>query len=496
MTPNQYNFLVGTCDEILNRNKDSISRIAISWLHVIRPHPIFINKYEYLFQDDFLFYLNLKFVFLRFIRVSSLIKNILLATYHSLKIGKVKINKAKSELDVLFVSHLVGKLDDYQYGDLYFGEIPKILHEAGYKVSVLLINHTKKNLHPEVTRQLNGVNIYVLPKYLDILAEFKILWRLLKESVNLLVEGNKEKNQLKRKIYHGASVEALSTASVNTFRIGLQVAAYASRVSSKNVITTCEGHGWERLVYGMVHEINPELRCLGYVHAPMFYGQHSMFQNFLEKCNADCILTIGNIQKKIIEKKSLPHLKVENIGSSKFFLNEKIRKKFRSCLVIPEGIESECVFLFQFSVQCAIDNPEMSFIWRLHPLISFDSLKKFGLNINSLPKNIQISNLSLEVDINRSDVALYRGTSAIIQAVIGGLVPIYVAKKNEISVDPFFEISNLIEKVYTPSDFSRCVNFKLPGQELALSNKVQHYANNFFSSIDLKLLISIIKNKL
>ena len=47
-----------------------------------------------------------------------------------------------------------------------------------------------------------------------------------------------------------------------------------------------------------------------------------------------------------------------------------------SCLIVPEGFVDECIILFEFSLKCALINPNITFIWRLHPLISFEKLKK------------------------------------------------------------------------------------------------------------------------
>ena len=81
----------------------------------------------------------------------------------------------------------------------------------------------------------------------------------------------------------------------------------------------------------------------------------------------------------------------------------------------------------------------MKFIWRLHPIITFEFLfKKFIPKSNS--KNIILSNNSLEEDIYNSKCALYRGTTAIFTAVANGVYPIYYNRIDTISTDPLYEV--------------------------------------------------------
>ena len=42
------------------------------------------------------------------------------------------------------------------------------------------------------------------------------------------------------------------------------------------IITTFEGHAWERLVFRSAREVCPQVKCLAYQHAPIFKNQHSI----------------------------------------------------------------------------------------------------------------------------------------------------------------------------------------------------------------------------
>ena len=129
-----------------------------------------------------------------------------------------------------------------------------------------------------------------------------------------------------------------------------------------------------------------------------------------------------------------------------------------SCLVLPEGIKSECDLLFEFSIECALSAPNIQFIWRLHPIISFESLVSQNIRLQQLPDNILISRETFEKDITRCGFALYRGTTAIVQAVLGGLRPVYLQKKDEMTIDPLYRMNKVRAKVSTIIEFLDIVN--------------------------------------
>ena len=100
-----FDFLCKSCDSILNKG-DKEYRIANDWLHVIRPHPIYFNKYYHIFRRDLRikFYLYLSkslFLYLTLI-LYRLIKSLT-------KFSKQKLLNKASKIDSVFVSHLLNK---------------------------------------------------------------------------------------------------------------------------------------------------------------------------------------------------------------------------------------------------------------------------------------------------------------------------------------------------------------------------------------------------
>ena len=145
----------------------------------------------------------------------------------------------------------------------------------------------------------------------------------------------------------------------------------------KVLLLTFEGYSWERSAIAYSKQLNQNIKCIGYIHSAVFDNQHAIFRNLTYSYNPDLLFSASeNMKKQIKEKVAESEYKIHSLD---LFKKDKI-KNFRntgsSCLIVPEGFVDECIILFEFSLKCALINPNITFIWRLHPLISFEKLKK------------------------------------------------------------------------------------------------------------------------
>jgi hypothetical protein len=253
-------------------------------------------------------------------------------------------------------------------------------------------------------------------------------------------------------------------------RLGSLIKAIVNKTKAKVLIATHEGHSWERLVFYSARQVNPSLKCIGYIHAPLFQKQHAVKRSLAKDYNPDIIFTSGYTQKSQLERtKSLKNITIEVLGTSRCFgvtakshelVNETSNNcsRNKTCLVIPEGIESEIHLLFKFSLECAQQFPYTIFVWRLHPLFSFDSLCAANKIYRYLPDNIVLSDRELNQDLGRCDWVLYRGSSTVIQAIVAGLQPIYLHVAEQMKIDPLYEIDEWKMEIETINDFSKVMN--------------------------------------
>ena len=91
----------------------------------------------------------------------------------------------------------------------------------------------------------------------------------------------------------------------------------------------------------------------------------------------------------------------------------------------------------------------------MHPLISFDLIKKKLPEFNFLPENILISKNSLEEDLVSAKALLYRGSTVAITAGANGVTPIYIKQKNEMSIDPIYNAESGKFEISDPNEFKK-----------------------------------------
>ena len=91
-------------------------------------------------------------------------------------------------------------------------------------------------------------------------------------------------------------------------------------------------------------------------------------------------------------------------------------------------------------------------------MVSFEALASQNVKLRRLPKNVLLSQDTLTEDISRSCLALYRGTTAIAQAVAAGLRPIYLMLPGELTIDPLYDLGDWRAKVTTISDFQEVMD--------------------------------------
>jgi hypothetical protein len=226
--------------------------------------------------------------------------------------------------------------------------------------------------------------------------------------------------------------------------------------------------------------------------------QHAVQRQLKKYFNPDVILTSGEVSKTELEKNiELSNIIIKVMGSNRSNIEESVNAVMDSrgsCIVLPEGDVEECNRLFSFSLDCALVMPEMDFIWRLHPNLSFQVLAKNNKIFRKIPSNIKLSKNTLIEDIKNSNWALYRGSTAIIQAAVNGVIPVYLSIKDEISVNTLYNIRALHACVQNVSEFQELIGGYAP--ENRRQNEVMAFCKQIYSPPNPGALINYAKNGL
>ena len=496
MKEDQYHALCKACDELLLEPKVSNQRIAIPWLHVIRPHPIFLDKYRQIFENqftaNFLIYLrNLAATLVRLSR-SFLVDDKLKNNFDALS----------PNCDILIISHLVNESGVGVEDDFYYGSTAQELADRGFSSTTALINYAKVKPSISVTKKGGTViQRLVLATTLEFVEEWSLYRSAAAEAKRLKKRLGKHLKVLSRRVIERAAVEAVSGGTVSALRLGEQVKALITRLQPSAIVVTYEGHSWERVAFASARSVSPRIHCIGYQHAALFKHQYAAQRKLTSIYAPDTILTSGKLSEmQLKSSRQLDGIKIVTAGSCRSYVRQpRIPPSLgstienRTCLVLPEGIASECNLLFGYALMCAQSIPNLQFIWRLHPNMRFKDLMDANPKFRELPSNIKLSTLTLLEDIERSQWVLYRGSTAIIQAIMSGLLPIYLHERDEIQIDPLHEVTELRMHVSTFEDFNSFV--KKPGSIFKTKKNnelLQDYCEQMFTPLNTEVFATCV----
>jgi hypothetical protein len=400
--------------------------------------------------------------------------------------GKYYCTRQKNvKSDVLFVSHLTNKQQLSKDNDAYFGDLPNQLLLNGISSCIVLMNHAKVNKR-QMFDGWNGSEIprFVLFSCLGFLSEIRLYLaqRKSEQQLKYILKDLKIDKTLVEEILYNH----FSSGTFEALRVAKQIANIANRTNARFIVTTYEGHAWECLVYYYARQFNPDIKCFGYQHAAVFEHQHAIKRPLGKKYNPDVILTSGLLSQAIFNRIKSIKSNVVCLGSPQHNPSEILLKKTQCCLVVPQAEVAECMTLFEFSLTYAKQHQENKFIWRLHPLMSFDNLKKHSAIFNNLPDNIYLSECGLDEDIQKCDSVLYRGSTAVVKAINLGLKPIYFQQStDELSIDSIYQLQQGKEVVHNQKELNLALNKSIDKET---KQALQDFAQDFFTLLDVQAL--------
>lgn len=467
MNYSSYKKLTKYCDKLLLSKSSSIYTHSISDLHIIKEHPELLKNY---FQTKKNYHKKKNVYFKKILK-------------YLLNLFFEKKNYNLSELqkkgcDVLILSNIINEKHLNIKDDFYFGDIENKLNNSGFKTFTILRNFTKLT-NSELNLKLKK-NKILLFKSTYFLLELILFLKAMREF--FLIKKKYTFPNIKNLKNNFLSLLSFRTIITN-LRFCHQVRNIVQITKPSLLIITFEGHAWERVLIKMIKMINSKTKIAAYQFTSLTKNQYSVFRKLNEGYNPDLILTTGSIpQKKFTKKYSC---KVKIIGSVKYKKTKKkitINKK-NTFLILPEAFYSETLLLYNFSIACAKIYPDFNFIFKCHPMLN-NIVDKTKL------KNFKISKNSLSEEILKSRFVIYRGTAGVYESVFQGLIPIYLKDKNEMSINPIYDVFPRELEVSKPSQILKIVKKKKKYR----NKKLLKYCKNYFYPLNNKPIINYLKN--
>ena len=438
MTNIDYNYIqnrlkkFNSLKEILNKN------IFIDWFFIPKPHPLYLGRYKVFEKNSFYILLLL---------IKNLFKILIL---FFVKIFSKKNNFSQFNeinFDYMIISHHISNNNLFE-NDIYYKNISKILKDKKKKYFSIYLDH---QINLDQTKLKNKKNYYFLSNTLTILDELYCIIHMIKLfSFYLKIKNFSYKEKLI------ILTEVLNSETLVNIRINFQLKKIFKKINFKFLITTFEGYNFEKIVFDLAKKKDPRIQNIGYQHAPVLIDHYSLFDFQKTNFYPDVIFTSGNYYKKIFEK-FVTTKPIFIAGSSKLNKKNFVKSnKQNFCLVLPEGIISECKLLFDFTINYTKKFKNLNFIWRLHPLMKIDDiLKKLKINKKDL-NNIYFSN-NTDEDYIKSRYCLYRGSTAIIGGLQNLCYPIYLNTDPSLNINPINDLQ-IVKNITSINDLNSFTN--------------------------------------
>ena len=425
----------------LCRDADSLLRtralISLPILHVRRGHPDNLASYRFLAPSSFL---SKSLIYLGLLKeiAYSFTTQITRILVSFLRSPETLLSSPVEPTKVLIVSHLYNANQLRSNSDPFYGSIPHTLDQSRLSTKVLLINHPNVPL-TQISALPPVHELYsVLPFHLNYRRELEILLQAILLFYRLLRTPVSTASQYHLKIL--ALHSCLTRETFVSLRTGLALKYALAKYRPLNVISTWEGHAWERILCADTHALLPRSRFLAFQHAPLLPLQHASLRGLADPYNPDKVLLSYPQYFNTFLRSSLPlnTTDISIVGSPHpLFKRSKSSSPTQpTFLLVPEGTKAESGFFLSFAIQASSKYPQASFILRLHPLISLKTFLRSTSEHPSLPGNLIFSDSQkLEDDILRSTAVIYRASSAAVKAVDLGLDPFYLSSGELHSID-------------------------------------------------------------
>jgi surface carbohydrate biosynthesis protein (TIGR04326 family) len=208
------------------------------------------------------------------------------------------------------------------------------------------------------------------------------------------------------------------------------------------VIYTFENQAWEKVLCMAMREFYPQAHSVGYQHSTFSMMHLSHFFSKPESSIMplpDKIVTSGEHAKNVFIKAGYPRKKVVRGGAMRYVCSLELRAKRRkvrdklTILVALSINKFEAAELIWKVLKAFENRAEFKVIIKCHPLMPLEKISK--LLKMRLPAHFTISDKSITDLLKESDVLLYTGSTACVEAIAADIPVVHVESDLLIDLD-------------------------------------------------------------
>jgi hypothetical protein len=461
--------------------------VAAPILHFRNAHPNSLKSYADLMQSRF---------------AGALARASIPVLYHNLakplragfdrRDSRQQQDRLPEHTDILFISHLLDVRRMEQADDNYIGNLAERLQRHGISSVNALIDHTGSS-PPRISQ--SPTPRVVLPRQLGFLGELSISSRLVRAALGLAGKAVGRNAELAR----FAALDVLSPAARDAVRIADQIGALVRRLKPRIVMTTLEGHSWERLAFHAAHQADRSTVCVGYAHAPLFPMHHALTAHLGNGFDPDVIMVPGDVSLSILRNNpAMAGSDIRILGSIRSFAKGEdlpSTPDSKVCLLLPEGLSDEVAALIRLSLEASSSCPNVRFRIRLHPAMSREAFVTERPEFANLPPAFEWSTeRSLNVDLAEASWAVYRGSTAVISAPLLRTKPLHYRVPGDlVDIDPLFALRGYRESVESPAELTRILSGNETSPEAELLAAID-FSTKFYVPLREQVFVDLVRD--
>lgn len=392
-------------------------------------------------------------------------------------------------------------LSDGSYRDAFYGSLPDFLKQ---KENVIVLATILGRCRACIEKIKRCQSCLIIP--LEVFLSFK-------DAVPTAIETVFTSVRIKNKIFFfGFDVTGIVNGELKRTCNGIDfyqslyydmIRRLVESVKVKTFLLTYENNPWEKMSMLAIRGFSPETEIIGYQHTVVPQASANAFISSKESNvipMPDRILTVGKIPKEIMEKYgSYDSGKIEPACGLRFeylFNSSKCERKRRGHILLAvEGLNG-AHRLVNYVIKELSGNMKYEVRVRTHPALPLALFKsKLTHPLDGIPNFSLSQNISLQDDLEWSDIVIYWGSTVSLEALVMGKPVIRYDTDSGLSYDPLFQCGHLKWIVYDDTPITETIHdiFTLDDDRFnqALEKARQYIKDYFFpvTSANLELFL-------
>lgn len=412
-----------------------------------------------------------------------------------LRYGRQVAAHLRAPADIVIKTWAFGEPLTEEGADFYFGTLQAQLEARGVRTVILTSDVRRGPSLAFAGKALSRFDRRLVPEWalvpvwgpLAVVADQLISCAVLRRMTARATD------PIRRAVCAAAALDVLRTSTTQN-ALYFHIARVAVRAwRPRALLTLYEGYPWETAVWQGTKQEAPDCRTVGYQHTII----HPYAFGLLRPGAAggewapEIMLCLGEVTRQMLQ-----HAQGERGATLLTFgtlrraghppRDTMPRPGGRTVLVLPEGLREESRLLTEVAVRAAALLPDYHFVLRFHPNISVEAMRiplESGL---SLPANVEFSaGRPIEEDFTRASAVLYRGTSAVLYAILNGLKPFYL-DDGQHETDPLFELGLWRERVAGAEQLAAALRAYAQAEQGIMSEwrTAEKYVRSYVTPVD------------